>query len=182
MTGVLAAPPEAGQGGYGGQVEPGGRQHLVEHVERLAPDGVRVLGRVPLPGRVGPHREPRHGVQHFAQVGRHLGQRGPHPAVRLLGAVAEPQRPVGGVLPVVGKFRHALGRHRREHRVGRRGEPAEEREPPAGERQQPHDAEGEVGVGQFRQPHIAEVGGVPSVGVRVLAAPAAVDLAAAGIQ
>ncbi len=47
---------------------------------------------------------------------------------------------------------------------------------------EPHDGEREVAAGQFGQRHVAEVAGVPEVGVGVLVAAGAVDLARARVE
>ena len=79
-------------------------------------------------------------------------QRGLHAPVRLVGAVAEAQRPAGGVVAVVGDLLDALGRDGGEHRVARVEQPLQQREPPRREQQQPGDRVGEVAVvGQLGQ-------------------------------
>ncbi len=72
--------------------------------------------------------------------------------VRLVGAVAEPQRPAGGVVAVVGQLLDALAGHRGEHRVPGVEQPVQQRQPPGGEQQQPGDRPGEVQVGPAARP------------------------------
>jgi hypothetical protein len=78
---------------------------------------------------------------------------------------------------VVGQLLDALGRHRREHRIGGAGEPVQDGEAPGGQQQQAHDAAGEVEVvGQLGQSDVAELGLRAPVGERVLVPVAPLDV------
>ena len=109
-------------------------------------------------------------------------QRGLHPAVRFGGAVAEPDDPAGRVVAVVGQFLDALGRDRRQHRVFRGTQGVELGQPPRREHQQPGQHLGEVGVGPFHQPDVAEFPLVAPERELVLVAVGSVGLAGPGQQ
>ena len=85
-------------------------------------------------------------------------------ALRLVGAVTEADRPLRGVVTVIGHLLDPLGGDRREHRVDRLDETVEHRQPPRGEDQQAHDAIGEVAVRRLDERDVAELGRVAEVG------------------
>lgn len=162
MLGVLAVAAGSGQRPVHGHGQCGRLGDLAQDGHDLVADVVR--------------------REQLAEVGGHLFLCAAHPAVRLLGAVAQAYRPLRRVLPVVGQLLDALRGDRRKDGVRVRRQPLEVREAPAGEHQQPDDGEREVAVGQFGQAYVAKVAGVAEVGVGVLVASGAVGLAGAGVE
>ena len=110
-------------GRRGRRPTPSGAVGPVQRRRRPAPCRAPRRRRHGPPGRRRARRgEPRSTVRAGTArraSGQSAVERGLQPPVRLVGAVAEPEDPAGGVVAVVGQLLDALGGDRGEHRVAR---------------------------------------------------------------
>ncbi len=136
------------------------------HLERRVGER-RGHGRLPLRTqqvRVGgdpPPHERGHqlvALEQLGGVGPHLVEPGLHPAVRLLGAVPQPDHPVAGMVEVV---RRLLDRLAGEHLVGRRGHRLPQRDLVGRDEQLAGHRPPEVAVVGLEQQRAGELGLVP---------------------